>query len=59
MTDYDLFFKDMAESSRKHVGSLTSLSMCQMVRNETGDGVKLGELARKYGHKLGKSTHKF
>jgi hypothetical protein len=41
MTDYDLLFKDMAESSKKHMGSLTSLSMCKMVRNETGDGVKV------------------
>jgi len=41
MTDYDLLFKDMAESSKKHMGSLTSLSMCKMVRNEAGDGVKV------------------
>ena len=38
MTDYDLLFKDMAESTKKHMGSLTSLSMCKMVRNEAGDG---------------------
>ena len=41
MTDYDLLFKDMADSARKQMGSLTSLSMCKMVRNETGDGVKV------------------
>ena len=41
MTDYDLPFKDMADSARKQMGSLTSLSMCKMVRNETGDGVKV------------------
>jgi hypothetical protein len=41
MTDYDLLFKDMAESAKKHMGSLTSLSVCKMVRNETGDGVRV------------------
>ena len=41
MTDYNLLFKDMAETSKKHMGSLTSLSMCKMVRNETGDGFKV------------------
>ena len=41
MTDYDLLFQDMAESAKKSMGSLTSISMCKMVRNATGDGVQV------------------
>jgi len=44
----------MAESTKKHMGSLTY----DMYRPDEHPNI-LGELAQKYGHKLGKSTHKF
>ena len=41
MTDYDLLFKDMVDSAKKDIGSVSSLSMCKMMRNENGDGIKV------------------
>ena len=41
MTDYDLLFKDLVSDSKKQISSISTLSTCKIVLNETGDGVKV------------------
>jgi hypothetical protein len=41
MTDYDLLFKDIIDSSKKKISSISTIGTCKIVMNEAGDGVKV------------------